>query len=73
METEGEWPPGNEELSSHWAVAVGVEGVGGLGKTTEKFTISIIMSLHGKKNSVGIIIIIITHQSIRVNEISRTL
>jgi hypothetical protein len=48
METKGQWAPGNEELSSHWAVAVGVEGIGGLGKTTEKFTISIIMSLHGK-------------------------
>ena len=72
METEGEWPPGNEELSSHWAVAVGVQGIGGLGKTTEKFTISIIMSLHGKKKK-QYWNIIIMHQSIRVNEISRIL
>ena len=48
METKGQWASGNEELSSHWAVAVRVEGVGGLGETAEKLTVSVIMPLHGK-------------------------
>lgn len=47
METKGQWASGNEELSSHWAVAVRVEGVGGLGETAEKFTKSVIVTLHG--------------------------
>ena len=47
-----------------------VEGVGGLGKTAEKFTICVIMTLHGKETeseiqnvSLIIIIIIIVRES----------